>query len=312
MTERIIATLAIGTKFLQMALGCMISAERFCGRRFRYVVFTAWSDTDLFDKPDFIELVDIAPIIAKRSARELYSNRYRILSPAEVIQDGFAARELKGIPLTHPDFLDDEIVFLDADMIVFEDCFDEVFSFISDHSIATTDSNVLDPDTPLYHWPSVEWTFNLREQARLVGFDIINRHVHTGLVGRGCDPVARYIALTFDYLLQVKPLPLFPQNVRYFNDEAYFAFALSLAAARFPGHDFNGLPNPNLLKTTLNKTMLGREELTGKPILGSKADSSVRDTRYSILHFHTITTWDSEFYREWLDGTCPELLRRTK
>jgi hypothetical protein len=304
LSRKIVANLAIGTKFLQMALGCMKSAQRICGQRYTYVIFYAWCDIKKFDVPSFITLVNIEPIITGRKTRGLYNDEYRVISAEEIRSDGFAAREIKGIPFIHPDFVDDDMIFLDADVIVYDDCFEELFVKTRAQSVVTL-GGALDPTVASYNWPHAGWEFNLREQARLVGFDVVNRRVHTGIVGRGSDNVAKHIAITFDYLLQAKPLPLFPANVRYFNDEAYFALALSLATARFPGRNFHTLTGLDFMKTTAKKTFLGVDPISGKPILGNPDNPDQRDSDYAILHFHTVATWDADFYQKWLDKNVP-------
>ena len=311
MNRKVIANLAIGTKFLRMALGCMKSAYKVCGSRYEYVIFFAWCDLSEFEVPPGICLVNIESLIISRKTRSLYNDTYRRISYDEIKADGFAARELKGIPFVHPEYIDDEMVYLDADVIVFNDCFEEIFDRIRQNSIVIRGQTV-PPNVESYNHPKVGWRFNLQEQARLVGFDITNRKVGTGIVGRSSDGIAKYISLTYDYFLQVKPLPLFPPNVRYFNDEAYFALALSLADKRFMGSDFHNHGCLAPFRGTRNRLFLGLEASTGKPILGRESHPTERDTSYSILHFHTISTWDSDFYSRWLEENVPRLNGNSK
>ena len=306
MNRQVIANLAIGTQFLQMALGCMKSAYKVCGSRYEYVIFFAWCDLSEFEVPPGICLVNIEPLIIARQTRSLYTDSYRRISDPEIRADGFAARELKGIPFVHPEYIDDDMLYLDADVIVFNDCFKEIFDQLRQKSILTK-GKTLAPNVDTYSFPKMGWQFNLQEQARLAGFEITNRVVATYIVGRSGDDIAKYVSLTFDYLLQVKPLPLFPPNVRYFNDEAYFALALSLADKRFMGLDFHNSRCLDPFMGTNLRMFLGVEASTGKPILGRESDPTERDTSYSILHFHTIGTWDSDFYSRWLDENVPRV-----
>lgn len=115
-----IVTLAIGDSYFDMAVACINSARKKTNLNVTYVIFYGnIKNENKFSCVDGVELINIDDIIYSRRTKDELSNL------------PFLYREFKSILFSYDKYLGYDLLFLDADSIVFEDKFDEIFDLIS-------------------------------------------------------------------------------------------------------------------------------------------------------------------------------------
>ncbi len=279
----VIATLAVGDTYLRLAAACLASARQAAGDRYEYVVFagkTTWSPAA--GRP-WLRIVDVTDMLDAR------------VPPDALAKRPLLARAFKCIPFSHPDYLHRDLLFLDADSLVFEDRFDEVFASIRADSVFIMGQYM--PDD--YNHVNIEGqAFNLKEEAARVGLTARNMNVNSGFVGRAGDEAGQRFGMELDRLLTQRPLAPFPG--RYFNDEPYVMLAFQSAAAA-SGRGRVGAP-ASLVCTTYGATL--RRVRTGRPDVFKRLSGQGLVQRPAIVHF--VGYRNFRFYLQQVRAYVPE------
>jgi hypothetical protein len=213
MRRKAIVTLAIGDLYFDMAFACINTARKFLGKECEYVIFYANLKND--KKKDYlndVHLEDIDALIYRRKKKD------------ELEKMPFLYRTFKSIPFAHKKYLDYDMLFLDADSLVFFDKFDEIFDYVQKKSLLIFGSYRADD---YCHIVQNGYKLNLMEQARNLGYENIkNMGINSGFVGRAGDHIGQKFGKLLDELI-IKDELVFPPN--YYNDELYFMMAFQLA-----------------------------------------------------------------------------------
>lgn len=259
---RVLSTLAVGPVYLRLAVALMHSARRVAGDSLTYVIFHGNCDADEYAHVPWITFVDLDPIVFARTSKQdldAVPNR---------------PRDFKGLPFVHEDYLDADMLFLDADSLVFEDRFDEIFQLIREHGVVLFGSYT---DDDYCHYNTPKLRFNLKEEAAKLGHDVRNMNVNSGFVGRSGDDRGQRFGRKLDELSQQQCFqPVLGSKVA---NEPYVMLAFQLAN---PGGGKVGVPR-GITCTTHGAELLDTD--SGWPDVHKKLSGEGVLRKYAILHF---------------------------
>ena len=149
--------------------------------------------------------------------------------------DRFVARELKHIPFSHPDLIMEDVIFLDADILVYQDAFGPIFEQLEKTGGVACYFHI-DPADRVRRIVSSNnvYEYTVGEEARQAGYDIENVYLHSAVAAKGSGACGIFFAQTLKYWLDAKPFPSPPEGIIYYNDEFSFAATYRLTEKRFP------------------------------------------------------------------------------
>ena len=264
--RRTITTIAIGDHYLRCGLACMMSCRDVERDDYRHVVFHAHADPIRFHIPDWVELVDVND--------EVFS----VVTPEELAYNGKLARQFKYIPFVHESCIEDSILFLDCDVIVYEDRFPELFEIIESRSALV--NGRWQNDSPVYQDKSHNFALDLVSEGERLGLSLTNLALNSGVIGRAADEIGHEFGRTMKELLIEKPLTPYP-NDRYFNDEAYVSVAFQLSVKGSEAGEIK-LPTRCYCSTYIDGIL--KDEASGWPDIHIPSLQRLV-TKPSLIHF---------------------------
>lgn len=210
MKRRALVTLSIGNNYFRLGLGLMISSYRFLKNEIEYVIFYANADPSLFNVPHWITLIEI--------------------NLAYPIENAWSGMRYKAIPLIHKECLNCDVLFLDADTLVYENRLSDVFDIIRQKSVLVYGKFAGPHDIWLTDEKS-DIRLNLKSAAALIGYDVDNLFLNSGIIGRANDSIGHEFAEMLAILLDKMPLqPWLKQSPRIAcSDEPYVSIAYQLS-----------------------------------------------------------------------------------
>ena len=187
-----------------MMLSCRQHSHGHC----KYVLFHANASVAPYLKYDFIDFIAIDLVYG--------------------LPGSFSARRYKYIPLSHEYLQDKDVLFLDADSLVFNDCLEDLFQAVRDSGTLIYGSKrprdfkwFSDVDQSFADW-------NLVCESRKLGLHIENISLNSGIAGRSSSLEGKFFGEKLKHHLHTLQLYRFTHKEfegAYFNDEPYFALA---------------------------------------------------------------------------------------
>lgn len=200
--KKTVCTLAAGkNKYFYMALAMMQSVREHSENSVeRYVIFS--DRIDWAYCPSWIQLVAL-PNLANSMVR-------------------FDYWSLKPVMLNHPDIENDLVLYLDSDLTVYRNIFDECFSWIERHSVLMSLQWRRDDEM----WGK----FNLGKIYRDAGYRAKNLTINNGIIGRKPDKLGFSFLRNWSELMNAGVLKNgFDDEMSRKNDEPYAGLAYQLA-----------------------------------------------------------------------------------
>jgi hypothetical protein len=203
------------------------------------------------------------------------------------LNNKFSARRYKYIPIYHHAITNYDVLFLDADTLVFDNIFNTLFERIFNHSVLIygTYQNI---DYNWYSQVKGFEKFNLKNEAYKLGWNINNLSLNSGIIGRKADRFGYQFAQKIYELLYELPLPHFSLSKykagEYFNDEPYFALAYELICGQLSDLGYLLKDRREYVVTTNNayiEESTDAEQLNKNPIVNKGGVSS----KSAIIHF---------------------------
>jgi glycosyltransferase involved in cell wall biosynthesis len=262
-----ITTLCIGQNYLRMGVAMMKSCRIFLNDSVDYIIFYLNCDPLQFFNCDWIKFIKI---------EEIYP-----------LNNKFSARRYKYIPIYHHAITNYDVLFLDADTLVFDNIFNTLFERIFNHSVLIygTYQNI---DYNWYSQVKGFEKFNLKNEAYKLGWNINNLSLNSGIIGRKADRFGYQFAQKIYELLYELPLPHFSLSKykagEYFNDEPYFALAYELICGQLSDLGYLLKDRREYVVTTNNayiEESTDAEQLNKNPIVNKGGVSS----KSAIIHF---------------------------
>lgn len=212
MKKKVLSTLAIGDLYMSMACTMMSSTRRFLGDDLLYVVFCANADIVKFAEAycwiDFQQInIDIP------------------------IRNKFTARRYKGAPLVHNKYLGYDMLFMDADTIVYSDKIMDLFRIVSEKDLLLY--GALRDDSYVWFKGADGEEFNMVCYAEAKGLGTVgNFTINSGIIGRTNSKVGIEFAEYVDKLLRDESLVPFEKGI-YYNDEPYVSIAYQKVCRKY-------------------------------------------------------------------------------
>lgn len=202
-----LVTLCIGNKYLRMGIALMQSCHPFLKNEVDYIVFYTNANPEYFKLPSWVifEKID-----------EIY-----------LIENRWSGRQYKSIPLSHKKYVDRDVLYLDADTLVYKNKFAELFQIIRTKSVLVYGTSSED-DAIWFKDEKKNSYFNLKKQAKLAGYDVYNLHINSGIMGRASDKIGIKFTKLLEEFLANPPFKIFEKS-SYFNDEPYVSIAFQMS-----------------------------------------------------------------------------------
>lgn len=278
MRKRAIVTLAMGSQYYyRMALALMISARRFGGDRYEYVIFSDRAKLPYYHTPDWLRIIPLG-------------ERY-FLNAQQGTKRGEGFR-IKSMLLSDPFIKTYDALFLDADCYVFRNCFEELFSLIEKQSVAIYGS---------YSAEGALWgKLDYPGVAAKAGYKVKNMWLNSGFIGRAADELGLLFVQQYERLMKDYPFKPYIQS-RFWQsaDEPYLATAFQLAYQHMQRELPEQLPSPasSLFITTYDATLGTRN--SNKPVVHSNYVKG--SFAPAIIHF--LGGVDMAYYRKLINRT---------
>lgn len=214
MSEKTIVTAVAGDSYFRMAVALMLSIENAgTPKSIKKRIFCYDTDISKYHLPECIEVVTVSH---------------------NTTNDKFANRRIKSDCLVHQSVKNSDVIFLDADCIVYDNIFPHLFDLLRKYSVLTI-IKALSENVPtrqrnrIKNGVLINEEFFICKAARHLYSSIANIHTNGGFYGRADDEVGHKFAKLFHETLLNRPFFIFEENESFFTMEPYLSYAYQVA-----------------------------------------------------------------------------------
>jgi hypothetical protein len=276
--KKAIITLAMGSAFYyRMALALMMSAQRRAGDGYQYIIFSDVDSLHGLQVPPWLTVTKL-------------SSRYN--SPAHGVTSRSEGFRIKSMILSDETLTNFDVLFLDADCFVFDNCFDRLFEQIRNNSIAIYGGYAADGQL----WGR----FDFVSAASKAGYSVRNMWLNSGFIGRAGDALGLRFANFYRSLMDSYPFRPFTES-RFWQtaDEPYLATAYQLAMLEVWQELPDNIPGPSSNEFATTYQAVIDKKTRYRPVLHSR----YLNASYSPSIVHFLGGMNENYYRGLVNET---------
>lgn len=263
--------------YYRMAVALMISAQKRAGNDYTYIIFSDVGKLNELHVPDWIRIEKLSEFYS--STKERSTRR----------SEGF---RIKSMILSDDILKEYDVLFLDADCFVFDNCFDRVFDLIQENSVAIYGA---------YAEEGQLWgRFDFVNAASRAGYTVRNMWLNSGFIGRAGDALGLRFASYYRSLMDNYPFRPFIES-RFWQtaDEPYLATAYQLAMREFKPKLPDAIPGPTSDDFATTYQAVVDSTIRNRPVLHSRYLNATYEP--SIIHF--LGGMNEGYYRSLVNET---------